>query len=36
MPFISFLEPPSPCHAFFEQTVLKGQVGNAFFQGQGF
>ena len=27
---ISFLELPSPCHAFFEQTVLEGEIGNAF------
>ena len=31
---ISFRELPSPCHAFFEQTVFKGQISDAFFQGQ--
>ena len=25
---------PTSCHAFFEQTVLKREVGDTFFQGQ--
>ena len=33
--WLSEMELPSPCYAFFEQTVFKGQIGHAFFQGQG-
>ena len=26
---------PSPCHAFFEQTVFKDQINDALFQSHG-
>src|SRR3546814_10319519 len=35
MPDTSFVVAPIRDHAFFEQAVFQGQVGNAFLQGSG-